>query len=162
MRSHTAITRLMSCSTSTIAQRKLARGGADDGGDLVGLAMIHSGGRFVQQQHRGFQRQGAGELHPALDGVRQFGGEAVAHVVDIEQPHQPRRPRRAIFFAPARDAGLLRALRCWATAMFSATVMSPNRRIFWNVRATPLRAIAAGDRPVMSRPPTSSRPEVGR
>ncbi len=45
---------------------------------------------------------------------------------------------------------------------FSATLMSPNRRMFWNVRAMPARARRLGANAVMSWPPSRMRPALGR
>ena len=50
---------------------------------------------------------------------------------------------------------------CWATLTFSSALMVLNRRMFWNVRATPSAVILSGRLPVMSRPSNDTRPAVG-
>ncbi len=48
-----------------------------------------------------------------------------------------------------------------ATSTFSSTVMRLNRRMFWKVRATPLRDIFRREKPVASSPAKASVPAVG-
>jgi hypothetical protein len=50
---------------------------------------------------------------------------------------------------------------CWPTITFSAAVIEENRRMFWNVRATPSEVILSGRVPVTSVPPKTMRPRVG-
>jgi hypothetical protein len=50
---------------------------------------------------------------------------------------------------------------CWPTWQFSTAVMVENRRMFWNVRATPSEVILSGRQPVMSRPSKRIEPTVG-
>ena len=50
---------------------------------------------------------------------------------------------------------------CWPTITFSTADIVANRRMFWNVRATPSAVILSGRIPVMSLPPKEMRPPVG-
>jgi hypothetical protein len=52
--------------------------------------------------------------------------------------------------------------QCWPTITFSVAVMVANRRMFWNVRATPSFMITSGRPRVMSLPSKLIRPTVGR
>ena len=53
-------------------------------------------------------------------------------------------------------------IREWRpTTTFSSAVIAPNRRMFWNVRATPSFVIRSGRTRVMLRSPSVIRPEVG-
>ena len=52
--------------------------------------------------------------------------------------------------------------RWTATLTLSRTDSSPNRRMFWNVRAIPARATLYAGAPVMSRPSNAIVPLVGR
>ena len=52
--------------------------------------------------------------------------------------------------------------RWLATRTLSMTDMSPNSRMFWNVRAMPAWATCAGRRVVISRPASRMLPVVGR
>jgi hypothetical protein len=50
---------------------------------------------------------------------------------------------------------------CWPTITFSTAVIEENRRMFWNVRATPSEVMMSGRVPVTSEPPNVIRPSVG-
>ena len=50
---------------------------------------------------------------------------------------------------------------CWPTITFSTAVIELNRRMFWNVRATPSEVMMSGRVPVTSVPPKLMRPSVG-
>ena len=53
-------------------------------------------------------------------------------------------------------------MRAWRPIItFSTAVMAPNRRMFWNVRATPRPVMRSGRVRVMSRSPRRIRPVVG-
>ena len=51
---------------------------------------------------------------------------------------------------------------CSPTITFSSAVMVPNRRMFWNVRATPALVMRSGRVRVTSRPSNAMRPADGR
>ena len=115
--------------------------------ELVGLARVEAGGRFVQaQQHRvGAHR--ARDLQPPLRAIGQRAGGIVGArgQADRVQPDAapfpcppPRRRGSGPGRAPPARRSRWRAIRvlCCATSRFSSTVMPANRRIFWNVRAT--------------------------
>ena len=53
-------------------------------------------------------------------------------------------------------------LRCSAMRTFSSTVRCGNTAEIWNERTSPMRAIAAGREPVISRPLKKIWPRVGR
>ena len=55
----------------------------------------------------------------------------------------------------------LPSLRCRATRTFSRTERCGKTAEIWNERASPMRAIAAGELPVMLRPLKWIRPAVG-
>ena len=55
----------------------------------------------------------------------------------------------------------LPSLRCSATRTFSRTERCGKTAEIWNERTRPMRAIAAGELPVMSRPLKWIRPAVG-
>ena len=50
---------------------------------------------------------------------------------------------------------------CWPTITFSSALIVANRRMFWNVLATPMAMMRSGRPPVMLRPSNSTRPKVG-
>ena len=50
---------------------------------------------------------------------------------------------------------------CWPTITFSTALIVANRRMFWNVLATPRAMMRSGRRAVISRPSNSTRPKVG-
>ena len=51
---------------------------------------------------------------------------------------------------------------CWPTITFSTALIVENRRMFWNVRATPIAMMRSGRRPVMSLPSKVMLPMLGR
>ncbi len=50
---------------------------------------------------------------------------------------------------------------CCPTMTFSSAVIVPKRRMFWKVRATPIRVMMSGRVPVTSFPRKEMRPTVG-
>ena len=53
-------------------------------------------------------------------------------------------------------------MRAWRPIItFSVAVIAPNRRMFWNVRATPRPVTTSGRERVTSRSPSRIRPVVG-
>src|SRR5262245_21208768 len=46
--------------------------------------------------------------------------------------------------------------------MLSSTFILASTRVSWKVRTRPMRAMACGERPAMSRPSNAMRPESGR
>ena len=50
---------------------------------------------------------------------------------------------------------------CCPTITFSRALIVANKRMFWNVRATPSAMILSGRPPVMFLPSNSTRPKVG-
>ena len=50
---------------------------------------------------------------------------------------------------------------CWPTITFSTALIVPNRRMFWNVRATPAAVILSGRVRVTSFSSKEMEPNVG-
>ena len=110
------------------------------------LARVEAGGRLVEAEEHGIGAHGAGDLQPALGAIGQVPGRVVG-AVDQADPLQPIGrllhrlcSGRAVAGRPNKppivklDAAI--SALCWATIRFSSTVMPPNRRMFWKVRAT--------------------------
>ena len=98
-------------------------------------------------------REHARDAEAALVAVGERGGRRLAERLQAEQLEQlaPTRRRASRGPAPAPSA---------ATSTFSRTERPPNERLCWKVRARPARARRCGLQPVISRPPSSTDPDV--
>ena len=127
----------------------------DERDEVVGLLRVHAGRRLVEQQQLRAQGQRAGHLEPALVAVREVLRELVGSRRRTPQNSISSRAVSRASCSSRRWPGVPRMvcqrppLRCGciATITFSAAVMVPNRRMFWNVRAMPSAAIWCGARP---------------
>ena len=150
MRSHTAITRSMWCSTSRtdvccseVPHKR---------GELVHLVRRQTGGRLVEQQQLGLRDKGAGERDALLHAVRQLAGQQARHVRDLEPLQRrdgallaggARRGRRAA--VPSKpEPNHARECRSAPTSTFSSTVRWGNRPRPCSVRAIPRSASWCG------------------
>ena len=108
---------------------------------------------------------GSGDALLATDHVtKAFGGlVAVEDVSFVVKPRSivsiigPNGAGKTTFFNML--TGLYRPSQ--GTITFSVAVIELNRRMFWNVRATPRAVMMSGRVPVTSVPPNTIRPTVG-
>ena len=118
---------------------------ADARVELLDLLGVHAGRRLVEQQQRGLGGERAGKFEPPLLAEGEVGGEFVALVREVEEFERAvdlRARAAASRRASARTKFSLLALlgRNSAPPTGSARRSScPNRRMFWKVRAMPMR-----------------------
>ncbi len=67
------------------------------------LVLVEPGGRFVEEQHRRFGRQRAGDRDRAALTIGQALGLDVEHVCQAHVPDRPRHPRRQLVVAGADE-----------------------------------------------------------
>ncbi len=141
------MTTFMSCSISRIVEVELVAQLAHEVGQPRRLVGVHARRRLVEEQELGLGGQRAGDLHPALVAVGQ----------------RDRRGRRRCSRAARRSSSILRAFsrtsassrrtrgrrggssrpdrpscaRAGRASRSRSRSSSPNRRMFWNVRAMP-------------------------
>ena len=109
------------------------------------LRRVHPGGRLVEQQQLRLRSQRAGDLQAALVAVGEVGGRPVGLLGDADEGQQRAGPRRGVALllaAPSAGAecvaGQGTARRgCIPVMTFSSTLIPPNMRMFWKVRARP-------------------------
>ena len=125
--------------------------------ELRRLLRVHAGGRLVEQQQLGLGRQRPRDLHPALVAVGEVDRRAgrCRSLAQADVARAARAPcSRAVALLAARPAaggGSSRTARpsCARAGRPSRSrppSSSPNRRMFWNVRATPSAVIRSGPR----------------
>ena len=144
------MTRSMWCSIRNTVRPNLRADLPDEGRQLVGLLGVHARSRFVQQQQLRIRGQGPGDLQPPLlavgQGVRLLPGN-VAEVHLRQQLFHPLALPRLLL--PVQTEGRSEEIaashrQCMAVSTLSNTVWSFHRRIFWKVRAMPIRVILSG------------------
>ena len=152
-RSETPITTFMSCSISRIVSFSSSRSWRMNSVSRCGLLRVHAGGRLVEQQQLRVGRQRPRDLHPPLVAVGQLRGELVEDGLGAGRRRRAARgPARASARSSRRTRGgrridpnsPARIRAWWPTITFSTAVIAPNRRMFWNVRATPSAVITSG------------------
>ena len=118
---------------------------ADAGVELLDLLRVHAGGRLVEQHQRGLGGKRARKFEPPLLAEGEVGGKLVALVREAEELERAVDARaRALREPPNQRAHgssrlPLRGREFCATHRFCQTVSCPNRRMFWKVRAMPMR-----------------------
>ena len=121
-----------------------------------GLARVHAGGRFVEQQQARAGGQRAGDLQAPPVGVGQRDRRPIARAAPAATRTVAAVPvaRRSAAAFSARAPGSAsmiassppRVRGTMPASTFSSTVIWLNRRWFWNVRAMPQRVTRCGGR----------------
>ena len=124
------------------------------------LAGVEARGGFVEQQHGRVRRQRAGDLDQALMAVGEARNGLVGAVPEPDEIErgagaalQRRRGRASTSVLPSRSAPIM---------TFSSAVIERNRRMFWNVRASPAMVRLCAGSAVTSTPSTRIPPAVAR
>ena len=119
----------------------------DQPGEVPLLDRVGARGRLVEQQHSRLGAQRPGDLQPALLAVGQRAGELVGPV-RAAPPRRAERRRASVLSCSSRrcqgrpSIAETAPARCRVSTpilTFSSTVSAGNSRMFWNVRATPMR-----------------------
>ena len=137
---------------------------ADQRGDALDVLLAEPRHRLVEQHHLGIERQRRGDLERALAAIGQLDRRQIGEGSQPDCAHQfqgPARRARPSARSDRQNWKELPSLRCRATRTFSRTERWGNTAEIWNERASPMRAIAAGELPVMLRPLKWMRPAVG-
>ena len=129
----------------------------DVGHQFAGLARVHAGGRFVEQQQArarwpvrvrspgaGDWRRTARSAGDRARGARRDPNSPSSSSRAAVRPLPSRHARRAAPSMIASSPALVRGTMPAST--FSSTVIWLNRRWFWNVRAMPQRVTRCGGR----------------
>ena len=106
------------------------------------LVHAHAGGRLVEHEDLGLEREQDRHLELALVAVRQLGGERVAPLGERDaragSARRARSARRGCSTSRA-GSGPCPARACTARRTFSSTVRFGNRLVSWKARPMPLR-----------------------
>ena len=131
----------------------VAGDGADQRGDALDVLLPQARHRLVQQHHLGIERQRGGDLQRPLAAIGQVDGLLLGEGREadgVDQLHGA--AVELVQHALGRQNWKeLPSLRCRATRTFSRTERCGKTAEIWNERASPMRAIAAGELPVMLR-----------
>ena len=115
-------------------------------GDAVDVLVPHAGGRLIEQQHLGVERQRRGDLERALAAVGEFDRQPAGEFAEPDRGEQFHRP---LVEASSTALGRQKSnepprRRCSAMRTFSSTVRCGNTAEIWNERTSPSRATSAG------------------
>ena len=125
---------------------------ADEIGHLAGLAVVHAGGGFVEQEELRAGRRGPARSQAGV-GRRRAGSSPTTRTACRDRPASSRPIASAIAACSSRSIfGVRRTeshqwLPRWTfrpTRTLSSTDMAPNSRMFWKVRPMPIAVTSCG------------------